>query len=79
MGIDRHTIRNKDLSLYFYECFQFELLDKNLYFHTFQTQEMDFRRNQYITSIGLFYKTIGIYQGVPVVDGVCETCEIVKR
>jgi len=40
---------------------------------------MDFRRNQYITSIGLFYKEVGGCGGVPVVDGVCETCEIVIR
>jgi hypothetical protein len=40
---------------------------------------MDFRKNQYITSIGLFYKKLEYCGGVPVVDGVCETCEIVKR
>ena len=28
---------------------------------------------------GVFYKEVGGCGGVPVVDGVCETCEIVIR
>jgi len=38
-----------------------------------------FRVTQYIPELGLFYKEVGGCGGVPVVDGVCETCEIVIR
>jgi len=38
-----------------------------------------FRRTLYITSIGLFYRKWEDCGGVPAVDGVCETSEIVKR